>query len=194
MKNVWLYKQNENSLFGKKYLKPNEKQFPSQNYLILIVLTQNENYNIRKKKLLLDTVSIEYLILSNPHIWKPLAISFLLHCEECLVTDGTTKIHCQRYLMECIVPSYLVAVAALFVCFASPIMRLPKASEWEQSPAKEKCQHQSCNSHGQKALCKSWFLFYSTHAKCSFPEVRLLLMLKNDKVPWGVHISNCCQT
>lgn len=25
MRNVWVHKQNHNSLFGKKYLKPNEK-------------------------------------------------------------------------------------------------------------------------------------------------------------------------
>lgn len=112
--------------------------------------------------------------------------------EEHLVTDGTTDIHWQKYLMESIFASYLVTVAALIVCFASAIVRLPKVSEWdwEQSPAREKCQQQSCNSHGQKGLCKSWFLFHSTHVKCSFPAVRLPLMLKNDKVPWGVHIYN----
>lgn len=112
--------------------------------------------------------------------------------EESLVIDGTTDIHWQRYLMEGIVPFYLVTVAPLFVCFTSPIVRLPEVPEWdwEQSPAKEKHRQQFCNSHRQKALCKRQFLFHSTHAKCSLPEVRLPLMLKKDKAPWRVHICN----
>lgn len=72
---------------------------------------------------------------------KPTCYTFPTACsEEHLVTDGTTDIHWQKYLMESIFASYLVTVAALIVCFASAIVRLPKVSEWdwEQSPAKEK--------------------------------------------------------
>lgn len=38
MSNVWLYKQNDNSLSGKKCLNLIEKYFSSQNCLILVVL------------------------------------------------------------------------------------------------------------------------------------------------------------
>lgn len=40
--------------------------------------------------------------------------------------------------MEGIVPSYLVTVAVLFVCFASPIMRLPKVSNGTGNTAQQK--------------------------------------------------------
>ena len=38
MSNIWLYKQNDNSLFGNKCLNLIEKYSPSQNFLIWIVL------------------------------------------------------------------------------------------------------------------------------------------------------------
>lgn len=97
-----------------------------------------------------------------------------------------------KYALWRIDLSYLVTIAAWFVCLARPTLSLPMVSErdWEQRLAEEKHHQQSCSSRGHKVLCKSCFLFHSTHAKYSFPEVRQPLLLKTDKVPGGVHICN----